>query len=57
MGKIDRPRRPSVERHAHSLAKVKAIVAAQPAFRDRVALGLMAQLGLRKNEVSAPALA
>jgi integrase/recombinase XerC len=51
MGKIDRPRRRSVERHAHSLAKVKAIVAAQPQLRDRVALGLLAQLGLRKNEV------
>jgi integrase/recombinase XerC len=51
MGKIDRPRRRSVERHAHSLTKVKAIVAAQPQLRDRVAMGLLAQLGLRKNEV------
>src|SRR3954447_16704319 len=32
MGKIDRPRRRSVERHAHSLAKVNEIVAAQPAL-------------------------
>jgi hypothetical protein len=30
MGKIDRPRRRGVERHAHSIAKVKAIIAAQP---------------------------
>jgi site-specific recombinase XerC len=30
---------------------VKAIIAAQPELRDRVALSLMARLGLRKNEV------
>jgi integrase/recombinase XerC len=51
MAKLDRPRRRSVERHAHSIAKVKAIIAAQPLLRDRVALSLMALLGLRKNEV------
>jgi integrase/recombinase XerC len=51
MLKLDRPRRRSVERHAHSFPKVKAIISAQPALRDRVAIGLMARLGLRKNEV------
>ena len=51
MAKIDRPRRRSVERHAHTPAKVQAIIDAQPALRDRVALSLLARLGLRKNEV------
>ena len=46
-----RPGRRSVERHAHSLAKVKGIIAAQPALRDQVAIALMARLGLRKNEL------
>ena len=51
MAKIDKPRKRSVERHAHSLSKVKAIIAAQPALRDQVAIALLARLGLRKNEV------
>jgi integrase len=51
MGKLDRPRRRSVERHAHLPAKVKTIIDAQPLLRDRVALSLMALLALRKNEV------
>ena len=51
MSKLDRPRRRRVERHAHSPAKVKAIIAAQPALRDRVALSLLARLALRKNEL------
>jgi integrase/recombinase XerC len=51
MGKLDRPRRRSVERHAHSPEKVRAIIDAQPLLRDRVALQLMARLALRKNEV------
>lgn len=51
MGKIDRPRRRSVERHAHTPAKIRAVIDAQPELRDRVAISLMALLGLRKNEV------
>lgn len=51
MGKLDRPRRRRAERHAHTPARVQAIIDAQPALRDRVALSLMARLALRKSEV------
>jgi integrase len=51
MDRIDRPRRKRAERHSHSPAKIKALLAAQPSLRDRIALSLMALLGLRKNEV------
>jgi integrase/recombinase XerD len=51
MAKIDRPRRRRTERHAISPDRITAIIAAQPELRDRVALALMARLGLRKNEL------
>ena len=49
--RIDRPRKRGVERHAHHPDRIKQIIAAQPARRDRVAISLMARLGLRKNEL------
>jgi integrase len=49
--RIDRPRRRGVERHAHSPERIRRIIGAQPELRDRVAIALMARLGLRKNEV------
>lgn len=51
MTKLDRPRRKSVARNVHAPEKVNAIIAAQPVLRDRVAITLMARLGLRKSEV------
>jgi integrase/recombinase XerC len=51
MDRIDRPRRRRAERHAHTPERIKAIIAAQPALRDRVAIALLARLGLRKNEL------
>lgn len=51
VARIDRPRKRAVERHAHSPERVKRIIEAQPALRDRVAIALMARLGLRKNEL------
>lgn len=51
MRRIDRPRKRGVERHAHSPERIRHIIDAQLALRDRVAIGLMARLGLRKNEV------
>lgn len=51
MDRIDRPRRKRAERHSHSSAKIKTLIAAQPHLRDRVCLALMARLALRKNEV------
>lgn len=49
--RIRRPRKRGVERHAHDPERVKAIISAQPDLRDRVAIALMARLGLRKNEL------
>jgi integrase/recombinase XerC len=49
--RIDRPRRRGVERHAHSPDRIRRIIGAQPELRDRVAIALMAWLGLRKNEL------
>jgi hypothetical protein len=48
MDRIDRPRRRRAERHSHSIAKVTALIDAQPALRDRICLSLMARLGLEK---------
>lgn len=48
--KIRRPKKRGVERRAHRIGHVRAILNAQP-LRDRTAIGLMAYLGLRKNEV------
>jgi integrase len=49
--KLKRPKRRGVERHAHEPSVVKKIILAQPMLRDRVAIMLMARLGLRKNEL------
>jgi integrase len=49
--RIDRPRKRGVERHAHSPERIRRIIQAQPELRDRVAIALMARLGLRKNEL------
>jgi integrase len=49
--RLDRPRKRGVERHAHHPERVKRIIAAQPALRDRIAIAMMARLGLRKNEL------
>jgi integrase len=49
--RIDRPRRRRAVRHSHTIAKVRAIIAAQPNLRDRVCIALMARLALRKHEV------
>jgi integrase len=49
--RIDRPRRRGVERHAHSPERIRRIIGAQLELRDRVAIALMARLGLRKNEL------
>lgn len=49
--RIDRPRRRGVERHAHSPERIRRIIDAQPELRDRVAIALLARLGLRKNEL------
>lgn len=35
MERIDRPRRKRAERHSHSSAKIKTLIAAQPHLRDR----------------------
>lgn len=51
VARLDRPRKRGVERHAHHPDRLKAIIAAQPDLRDRVAIALMARLGLRKNEL------
>lgn len=51
MLKIRRPRRRGVERHAHDVDRVRAIISAQDDARDKVAIALMARLGLRKNEL------
>ena len=48
---IASPRRRGTERRAHSPDVVRALVLAQPDIRDQVALRLLAQLGLRKNEL------
>jgi len=50
--RIDRPRKRGVERHAHSPERIRRLIDAQPELRDRVAIALMARLGLRKNELS-----
>ena len=49
MRRIDRPRRRGVERHAHSPERIRRIIDAQPELRDRVAIALLARLGLRKT--------
>jgi integrase len=49
--RLDRPRRRGVERHAHSPERIRRIIDAQPDLRDRVAIALMARLGLRKSEL------
>jgi integrase/recombinase XerC len=49
--RLDRPRKRGVERHAHSPERIRRLIAAQPDLRDRVAISLMARLGLRKNEL------
>lgn len=49
--RIDRPRKRGVERHAHSPDRIHRLIGAQPELRDRVAIALMARLGLRKNEL------
>jgi integrase len=49
--RLDRPRKRGVERHAHSPERIRRIIAAQPDLRDRVAIALLARLGLRKNEL------
>jgi integrase len=49
--RIDRPRKRGIERHAHSPDRVRRLIGAQPDLRDRVAIALMARLGLRKNEL------
>ena len=48
---ITSPRRRGTERRAHSQDLVRLLVLAQDDLRDQVALRLLAQLGLRKNEL------
>jgi site-specific recombinase XerC len=48
---ITSPRRRGTERRAHSQDIVRQLVLAQDDLRDQVALRLLAQLGLRKNEL------
>jgi site-specific recombinase XerC len=49
--KLRRPRRRGAERHAHDPREIHALIRAQPRLRERVAISLMARLGLRKNEL------
>ncbi|CAN5192066.1 tyrosine recombinase XerC [soil metagenome] len=49
--RLDRPRKKTQRRRAHEPARIRAIIDAQPDLRDRVAISLMARLGLRKSEV------
>jgi integrase len=48
---ISSPRRRGTERRAHSQDLVRRLVLGQDDLRDQVALRLLAQLGLRKNEL------
>lgn len=48
---IAAPKARGVERRSHEQDHVRTIIAAQPDLRDRVAIALMARLGLRKNEL------
>lgn len=49
--RIRLPKKRGVERRAHEPDRIKALIAAQPELRDRVAIALMARLALRKNEL------
>ena len=49
---ITSPRRRGTERRAHSQDLVRQLVLGQDDLRDQVALRLLAQLGLRKNELT-----
>jgi integrase/recombinase XerC len=49
--RLDRPRKKSQKRYGAPPERIKAIISAQPVLRERVAIALMARLGLRKDEL------
>lgn len=57
MDRIDRPRRRRAERHSHTSERVKALIAAQPELRDRVAIALMASARASQERASPAPLA
>ena len=51
VAKFKPPRRRITERQAYPRDVIQKLIAAQPTLRDQVALRLLGQLGLRKNEL------